>query len=150
MALPPPQRPAPPSPSAVDATGGRARWVVPAVLTVVGIGIGVLIGALAFGGDDGGDDLTGGAADAAAGCQLLAGLPDEIPEETDDDWSLDGPYIWRLQAVGGAFAAAGAEDREYRSPGEDAETVWRAFQSFNLDEANDALADLHDWCADNG
>lgn len=120
-----------------------------AVITgVVGVAAGLLIGLVAFGDDD--DEPArpeGAAADAAAGCALLAGLPDEVPERLDTDkWSIDGPYIWRLQGASGAFAAAAAESREYRALEENGRALYEGLRVFDLDRTNEALTDLRDWC----
>lgn len=152
MNLPPPQSSTSPAPQPVAATapsGSRPRWILPGVFAVAGIGVGVLIGAVAFGDrdDGGGAELTGGAADAAAGCQLLAQVPDEIDFE-DDAWGVEGPYLWRVEGVGAAFTAAANEDREFRGVGEDAARIRQAYQRFDVDEANEALADVRDWCAE--
>lgn len=152
MDLPPPPSstsPAPPPAAATAPSVSRSRWILPGVFAVAGIGVGVLIGGLAFGGrdDGGGAELTGGAADADAGCRLLAQVPDEIDFE-DDGWGVEGPNLWRVEAVSAAFTAAANEDREFRGVGEDAGRVRQAYQRFDVDEANDALADVRDWCAD--
>jgi hypothetical protein len=120
----------------------------------VALGVGVVVGALAFGGDDAADVPEGAAADAAAGCQLLRGLPESIPDPRDDDdddglWSFDGPMVWRLQGASGAFSAAGRDGREYRSLADDGEVLYRAVQQLAVEDANEALDDLRDWCADN-
>ena len=146
MSFPPPPAVAP----AAHPTRPRRGRVVAAVGAVVALGVGVAVGALAFGGDDAADPPEGAAADAAAGCQLLRGLPTSIPDPRDDDdvWSIDEPMVWRLQGASGAFSAAGREGGEYRSLADDGEVLYRAVQQLAVEEANDALDDLRDWCAD--
>lgn len=120
---------------------------------MVALGVGVVVGALAFGGDDAADAPEGAAADAAAGCQLLGGLPGSIPapREADDDdgvWTPDGPGVGRLQGASGAFSAAATAGGEYRSLADDGQALYRAMQTLEVEEANEALDDLRDWCAD--
>ncbi len=124
------------------------------IAAVVGLLAGVVVGAVAFGGDDAADAPEGAAADAAAGCQLIGELPGSIPDprESDDEddefWSLEGPGAWRLQGASGAFSAAATAGGEYRSLGDDGQALYRAVQQLAVDDANDALDNLNDWCAD--
>jgi hypothetical protein len=60
----------------------------------------------------------------------------------------NGPNLWRLQGASGAFAAAATAGGEYRALEDDGATLYRSIQQFAIDEANDALDDLRDWCAD--
>jgi hypothetical protein len=148
MSLPPPHATSEPPRSSTTPPG---RTVVTVIVVVVALVAGLAIGALAFGGDDAADSPEGAAADAAAGCQLLRGLPDSIPDQRDDDddfWTLDGPGLWRLQGASGAFSAAATDGGEYRALADDGEVLYRAVQQFAIDDANDALDDLRDWCAD--
>jgi hypothetical protein len=127
------------------------------VLTVIAAAValvaGVVLGAVVFGGDDEVSAPDSASADAAAGCQLLSGLPDSIPEageadEDDEFWTLEGPGTWRLQGASGAFSAAATAGGEYRSLGEDGEALYRAVQQLAVEDANEALDDLRGWCAD--
>jgi hypothetical protein len=152
MALPPPQAPTDPT----TAAARRRPWLT-VLAAVVGIGAGLLIGVVAFGGSDDDDAAVpeGGAADAAAGCQLLANVDGDVPGPGDDarddeEWSFDGPNVWRLQGASGAFTAAANADRAYRSLGEDGERLWQSYNRFDIDEVNDLLDDLRDACADLG
>jgi hypothetical protein len=122
---------------------------VPALAAALALAVGVLAGWLLFDGEDpdSATPLEGGAADAAAGCQLLGGLPEEIDLE-DDRWRIEGPWVWRLEAASAAFSAAARADDAYAGLEDDAAMMRRGYQQFEIGAASEALDDLRDECAD--
>lgn len=83
--------------------------------------------------------------DFAAACSFLANLPETV-DFSDDGWAFDQPWIWRLQAVTGGFAAAARADDRYADLDEIQQALMRAHQRFDFAELDDALGYARQRC----
>lgn len=112
---------------------------------LAGLIVGAGLGALAFGGEDDPAPPEGAAADVAAGCSLIARVPDYVDTgDGSDGWSFEGSYLHRVGAAGEAFQAAGNADAGYRDLAEAGARLTEAYRRFDFDEFNRTLDELRE------
>lgn len=86
--------------------------------------------------------------DLAAACLVLSNLPEPADLFENEGWALDGPLLWRLQAVAGGFTAAANADDRYAGLDDLGETLFRSQSLFDTDALDDALDEARTFCAE--
>jgi len=121
-------------------------------VALVAVGLGVALGFLLFGGDDGGDPGSAderAAANARDACVLVERVDTDDPLGEDSEESVvETSAYGELIAIYGHAQAAGADDSAYDDLAEQGELIFTGFQRADAATIEDAVDELTDLCAE--
>ncbi|WP_156388884.1 hypothetical protein [Nocardioides sp. Root151] len=117
----------------MDASPGNRRMILVVAGVILAVGVGLLIGRVAFAAPE---------TDIELACTSIDALPDDesVKEMLDE---FDATKADRLLAIGSHARAAEGEDSGFAKSGE---RIMRGIMSNDMDEADEALEDLREQC----